>query len=386
MSRRTDNPKPSDAPTELATAERADPTVLQRQARLLAEEPMLRALYDAVTEYVLVLNRQRQIVFCNRGLTALLGVDDRAELYGARPGEALGCVHALEDPDGCGTTEFCSTCGAANAILTTLGGAPGLQECRITRSDNDVLDLLVRTSHLDLNGETFTICAMTDISHRKRREALERVFFHDLLNLTMALQMLTQNLLDGDSNTNAEALNQLDQVAQQLHREVRAQHNLAAAENRDLQVRIRPLRSLSIVHQVAASFEQFAQRHQCTLVVAEETEDVPFRSDPDILSRVLANVVRNAVEASQPGECATIGCASKREIIQFWVHNRAYMPREVQLQLFHRSFSTKGEGRGLGAYSMKLLTERYLGGDVAFETSREEGTVFTVSLPRLGPA
>jgi sensor histidine kinase regulating citrate/malate metabolism len=57
------------------------------------------------------------------------------------------------------------------------------------------------------------------------------------------------------------------------------------------------------------------------------------------------------------------------------------IPRDVQLQLFKRSFSTKGEGRGLGTYSMKLLTERYLNGRVGFRTSESAGTTFTASYP-----
>ncbi len=67
--------------------------------------------------------------------------------------------------------------------------------------------------------------------------------------------------------------------------------------------------------------------------------------------------------------------------VWFEVHNPAYMPRDIQLQVFQRSFSTKGEGRGLGTYSIKLLTERYLCGTVSFKSSPEEGTVFRVEYP-----
>lgn len=56
---------------------------------------------------------------------------------------------------------------------------------------------------------------------------------------------------------------------------------------------------------------------------------------------------------------------------------------EVQLQLFQRSFSTKGQsGRGIGTYSMKLLSERYLGGKVEFTSREPEGTVFTLTIPK----
>ncbi|HAL86389.1 MAG TPA: histidine kinase, partial [Deferribacteraceae bacterium] len=40
-----------------------------------------------------------------------------------------------------------------------------------------------------------------------------------------------------------------------------------------------------------------------------------------------------------------------------------------------------GKGRGLGTYSIKLLTENYLKGKVRFETRRESGTTFFIKIP-----
>jgi signal transduction histidine kinase len=58
------------------------------------------------------------------------------------------------------------------------------------------------------------------------------------------------------------------------------------------------------------------------------------------------------------------------------------MPEAVRQQVFQRSFSTKeGQGRGIGTWSVKLLTERYLGGAVAFVSEPGRGTVFSVRLP-----
>jgi hypothetical protein len=58
------------------------------------------------------------------------------------------------------------------------------------------------------------------------------------------------------------------------------------------------------------------------------------------------------------------------------------MAEDVKRQLFQRSFSTKqGNGRGIGTYSVKLLTERYLRGTVDFVSPAPEGgTVFSVRL------
>jgi sensor histidine kinase regulating citrate/malate metabolism len=59
------------------------------------------------------------------------------------------------------------------------------------------------------------------------------------------------------------------------------------------------------------------------------------------------------------------------------------MPEEVKLQVFKRSFSTKGKGRGLGTYSIKLLTEKFLKGKVYFISEENFGTEFTIEIPDL---
>ncbi len=57
------------------------------------------------------------------------------------------------------------------------------------------------------------------------------------------------------------------------------------------------------------------------------------------------------------------------------------MPPEVQAQVFQRSYSTKGAGRGLGTYAMKLFGEGVLHGEVGFDTG-PGGTVFWIRLAR----
>jgi signal transduction histidine kinase len=120
---------------------------------------------------------------------------------------------------------------------------------------------------------------------------------------------------------------------------------------------------------------------ECTIEIDPLAEEVVFTSDERLLGRVIGNMVKNALEASRSGDTVTLDCRMVGENIAFSVHNPACMPRNVQMQVFQRSFSTKGEGHGLGAYSMRLLSERYLGGKVSFTTSEEGGTTFTARYP-----
>ena len=85
------------------------------------------------------------------------------------------------------------------------------------------------------------------------------------------------------------------------------------------------------------------------------------------------------IHATENGT-VTIGCEIIGENIKYWVHNPGFVPRDIQLQIFNRSFSTKNQNRGLGTYSMKLLSS-FLKGTVNFTTSEEDGTIFNAEYP-----
>jgi len=142
--------------SQYAPARRSDQSKIDRQKKLLAEYyGSLKQYYEAVSEIVLIVNQDRQIVFFNSVVPSLLGVDNPESIYGLRPGEALGCTYACMNPGGCGTSEFCSQCGAVNAIPAALSNKADLQECRVLKRDNlEAFDLLVRTTPLEIKGSS----------------------------------------------------------------------------------------------------------------------------------------------------------------------------------------------------------------------------------------
>jgi signal transduction histidine kinase len=375
---------PTTLPTEFAPAERAPSDEIQRQCRYFSDLPMFRLLLDRVPSNIFILNRERQAVFVNQTVLDSLGAAQRQSLCGLRPGEALDCIHSSETEGGCGTTEFCKTCGAVQAIMKSQKGIQSIQECRIMRKkDQEPLDLRVWAKPVTIDSGKFTFFAAADISHEKRRRALERIFFHDILNTAVGLRGFVELLGETgtDPNEAEEFRNMTHGLSERLIEEINAQRELNAAESNELSLHPETIKSLKLLTEIADMYKGHEVAQQRHIRIDSGAQEVTFTSDPILLRRVIGNMLKNALEATQPDEVVTLGCELMDKGIQFWVHNPNFMPREVQLQVFQRSFSTKGAGRGLGTYSIKLLTERYLKGKASFATSEQTGTTFKAWYP-----
>ena len=367
-------------PTAFAPAERATSDALRRQRRFFADAPLVPTLLDTLPSFFLILNEQRQTVFANEALRKAFDLT-QDDVCGLRPGELLGCLHAHDTPGGCGTTSFCRYCGAVQAILSALRGQETVQECRITLKDGEAVDFRVWTTPVTVEGQRFSTVVFEDISHEKRRHALERIFFHDILNTAGSLQGLVDVLDEVDSPLFEEFVTMAQRSADTLVAEINAQRTLTMAESGDLKVRPELIISTTLLQRVIDLYQQHPVAEDRTLCLAPDTAYALFTSDATLLQRVLGNLAKNALEAIDPGETVTMGCFTDDGHVTFWIQNPGHMTEAVQHQLFQRSFSTKGTGRGLGTYSIKLLTEHYLDGRVSFTSSPEDGTTFTVTFP-----
>jgi signal transduction histidine kinase len=196
---------------------------------------------------------------------------------------------------------------------------------------------------------------------------------------------LVELLRDGTPEDFEEHKDTVYMLSHRLVDEIKAQQTLAAAETGELALELTRFNSLHLVYELLGVYTKHEVAQGRNLAIAAAVEAASFISDKTLVSRVVGNMIKNALEASRTGQTVTIGCRNLGDVVEFSVHNPNAMPHRVQLQIFHRSFSTKGAGRGLGTYSMKLLSEQYLHGRVGFTSSAEEGTTFFVRYPREFP-
>jgi signal transduction histidine kinase len=378
----------SDPPSSLfAPSKREEIELIRTEHQHISAIPHLQELLNAFPTPAVILNECRQIVAANQRLCRLLDRRE-GELLGMRIGEAFNCTHWQEGDCGCGTSRFGETCGAFQGILNSQRRrGEDIQECTITLRTNEgerALDLRVTASSLDLDGK-FTVFALNDISDEKRRAVLERMFFHDVLNTAAGVRNLLEVLPALSDQYRQETTHLAWQLSAYLIEEIEAGKDLAAAERGELAVQVTSLDAREILKSVCELYAHHPVSRGKAVVVTEMSGPFVVSVDKVLLQRVLGNLVKNALEASVEGQQVSLDFQNQGAAI-FHVHNETAMPELVRLQVFRRSFSTKSPvGRGIGTYSAKLITERYLGGSLSFTSSEEEGTTFAVTLPAQNP-
>jgi len=263
-------------------------------------------------------------------------------------------------------------------------GTHDTQECRIQRLVNKetaALDLRVSATPLTVDGESFTVFAMRDTTDEKRRQVLEQLFFHDALNSVAGLRAVL-DMWPGSGDDTVRELGRLArEYAYELAEAIHSQRDLAAAERGDLRVHLEVISASELLHRVTELYQPSAAAEGKRIASSVTGGRDVFQSDRALLTRVLGNLIKNAIEGSVRGQTVTVTFHND-DAPTFTVHNDSVMPEAAQAQVFQRSFSTKGgAGRGVGTYSVKLLAENYLRGTVAFRSTSAEGTTFIVRLP-----
>jgi CheY-like chemotaxis protein len=140
-----------------------------------------------------------------------------------------------------------------------------------------------------------------------------------------------------------------------------------------------------LVTRVMVDLQSYADAHSVTLhLQGSEIRPVLVRAEELLCYSVLANVLRNAVEAAGPGRRVSIAIR-RGDPVSVAVHNPGEVPAGIAARFFDK-YVTQGKsgGTGLGTYSSRLMA-RVQQGDLQLRTG-PEGTTVTLTLKPLAEA
>ena len=367
-----------DVTTEFAPAEREPKEIIRKQAALFARSRLLECM-DALPLPVVVVNGRRQIVYRNQPFTCLAWKETGTELLGLRPGEALGCAYSHLSEGGCGTTRFCRFCGAAKAILHGLSGEMGVEICRLVRmtEEGDSRDFQVITRPLDNRLGRFVLFSLLDVSHEARLRSLRYQFLKEVRNRAETINRLFTSLSREYGSELEGNLFAMGYAARRLMEEVESQAALFDAEEGLLGLELERFEVRIAVVDAVAAMEGIDPGR----VIVEGCLGANVQADGLLLRYIITALLENGLEATAPGGKVTISCLREGRNTVVLFRNPGEMPEAIRLQLFRRGTSTKGPERGNGLAMARMLSRRYLDGDVQCVDGKEGEVVFLLRLP-----
>jgi nitrogen fixation/metabolism regulation signal transduction histidine kinase len=134
--------------------------------------------------------------------------------------------------------------------------------------------------------------------------------------------------------------------------------------------------------EVVEEFARTAPDPEAELRVESAPGPCPVRLDRTLMRRVLANLVRNAVDAARPARARVhlaVARAGDRALLTVRDEGPG-IPPELRDRIFDPYFTTKREGTGLGLAIAKKIVLQH-GGDLAAGSHPEGGALLTLSLP-----
>ncbi len=289
----------------------------------------------------------------------------------------------------------------AAAAETILGLRPGERAVVTVGDEVETAQLAIRAAEITLGGERLSLVSITDIrSELEDKEAeawqnLIRVLTHEIMNSITPIASLAstaRTLLDRKDDTgipddpeSAEdirgAVRTIEDRSRGLLRFVESYRTLTRIPEPGFKVF--PMRELfDRLHRLLRDrIDSSGVRFD----IAVAPESLEISADPELMEQVLINLVQNALQALDGRPDGVIGLTGglddlARPFMKVADNGPGIEPDVIE-KVFIPFFTTRREGSGIGL-SLSRRIVRLHGGTITVGSKPDEGTVFTVHLPR----
>lgn len=348
-------------PSAPIVVERLPPSEENRQVQL-AE--LGYTSLDLIDDAVLLLDGERRVIDVNRAARELVGV---------KKGRPL--IEALRDHD------------LENLLRRSI--AQGEQQSatvQLSRPQRVVRAMVRPVPHV---GIVMVLRDLTELRHLQqvRRELVANVS-HELRTPLATLQLLVETLTGGaaeDEEARTLFLGKLHEQVAHMSEIVEQSLALAAMESGEARMMPGPVSVRGLVEscmdRLTPQVEQAGLR-----MTLEMPEALPcVRADFDQVSRVITNVLDNAIKVTPRGGELRLGAALEGGYVRFAIHDSGPGISKQRLpRLFERFYTgdeaRTGRGTGLGLAMAKHTVQMH-GGRIWAESEEGKGASFYFTLP-----
>jgi signal transduction histidine kinase/CheY-like chemotaxis protein len=219
------------------------------------------------------------------------------------------------------------------------------------------------------------------------REDVERMSRHDMKTPLNSIVGATR-LMAEDPRVAAEhreLLRIAERAAYRLLEMVNLSGDLARMEAGTYAFRPQAVNLAEVLSRVMVDTHGLAEAGKVSVQLSPAvSQPVYARAEELLCYSIVANVLKNAIEATPPGGAVTVSLEGG-DVVRLAVHNAQPVPAEIASRFFEKYVTAgKAGGTGLGSYSARLMA-RVQEGDLRMATSPDEGTTVTLTLHGLAP-
>jgi len=221
-----------------------------------------------------------------------------------------------------------------------------------------------------------------------QKERLMAFVVHDLKNPVNAMDLFAQTLVR-EKTLPEEAratAGKIRNEARQLNRMILNLLDVSKGDEGRLTPKLADISAKTLLADVMTELEAQAKSRNVRLEYVADVETI--RADPDLVQRMLINLVENALRHAPRESVVTIACAPTHDGIELQIRDTGVgVPPEMREKIFDPFVQveagaerpvTRG-GRGLGLAFCKLVAEAHRGSIVVEDGA--PGALFRVSLP-----
>lgn len=226
------------------------------------------------------------------------------------------------------------------------------------------------------------------LAAERLRDSVEHITRHDLKTplagiVSFADMLLEQPDLDAETRKGLKII--LDSGYRALHM-INLSVYLFQMEQGTYSLRAQPIDAIPLIQKIFRDLTQRIERFHLVMVIQLDGQIVQkgdrflFLGEELLAYSMFANLIKNAVEASESGQSVTLSLTQAGTKRQITIHNQKAVDAGIRDRFFDK-FVTSGKqfGTGLGTYSAKLIAET-MGGTITMTSSEETGTTVILLL------
>jgi HD-GYP domain-containing protein (c-di-GMP phosphodiesterase class II) len=327
-----------------------------------------------IDDFIIILNKEKRVVFANSKTLRYL---DKTldELINKKVGEVFNCVNSTNDQ--CGEALLCKNCGADRSIRQSFNDFYSTEECVIdTKEGNELLFKTSSTCIKTDKGE-FIVFVLKEIKQEIQSDK-EALLFVDALQTMDNSYSFLDALQNGKIQLDTDTINILNNKVALIYQEVEAQRLVTLALDNKLNTNFITVPTETIKTNILLVFGHFKNIDFKFNIL----EDCIY-ADRLIISRILLDMVKNAIEIGYNSKTITITIAGDEKNFRISVNIPEVITGDLQDKILKNTNFPRPYGRQITIYCIRLLTEKYLGGSFSCFTCDESGTTFYVEFPNI---